>query len=485
MLMPMLLSQKLDYDGDVEEYVATVAKHRRLTHVSFGDFVDLYNGLVDRVKLQNCVRSPLAGSSEAGTSAAAAAAAAAAGRRRDVAGAAPLVRRGVLVSGAAHTAVNGVYSHCGESDGSAHVCVRDVLAAAQEGGGRRPVLVRPGGAARRARDLRQREVAGAHLLLPAEPRGNTPLDVQWERASEGLLPGPYVTPISMAHAAPPSVLAPLQACEVGDYVRSNWAGRGVLYPGEVRTTPADARTPLAPPPSTSADPSPPSPLPGARGHRDDDTVDVLYDDGDFESHVPRERLHGVSIELTDAFHAFSVGDVVKADLKGHGSWYTGRIIVIDTKFRVFTLKYENGHLEKHVPPRASTRSRARTSRADYVRGDRVRANWQGWCAPAARRRHPPPPRPLPPLTFPPSGTWCLGGSHLSTSRGHLQRPVRRRRAPRRTCPRTRCSRRRRRRPRRRASRCRSLARSSRRASRAPEGCPASPGDRRPLADCAG
>ena len=72
MLMSMLLSQELDFDGDVEEYVATVAKHRRLTHVSFGDFVDLYNGLVDRVKLQNCVRSPLAGSSEAGTSAAAA-----------------------------------------------------------------------------------------------------------------------------------------------------------------------------------------------------------------------------------------------------------------------------------------------------------------------------------------------------------------------------------------------------------------------------
>ena len=60
MLMSMLLSQELDYDGDVEEYVATVAKHPRLTHVSFGDFVDLYNGLVDRVKLQNCVRSPLA-----------------------------------------------------------------------------------------------------------------------------------------------------------------------------------------------------------------------------------------------------------------------------------------------------------------------------------------------------------------------------------------------------------------------------------------
>jgi len=153
-------------------------------------------------------------------------------------------------------------------------------------------------------------------------------------------------------------------------VRANWAGRGVLYPGEVLAI-----------------------------NHEDDTVDILYDDGDFESHVPRERVHAVSIELTDSFHAFGLGDVVKADLKGHGSWYTGRIISIDTKFRVssrvgrgvpsascwvlplvclcpvascslpspsqqcprcwsytpaamqvFTIKYENGHLEKHVPP---------------------------------------------------------------------------------------------------------------------------------------
>ena len=34
---------------------------------------------------------------------------------------------------------------------------------------------------------------------------------------------------------------------------------------------------------------------------------VRYDDGDFESHVPRERVHAVTIELTDAFHVYSVG----------------------------------------------------------------------------------------------------------------------------------------------------------------------------------
>ena len=117
---------------------------------------------------------------------------------------------------------------------------------------------------------------------------------------------------------------------------------------------------------------------------EDDTLDVLYDDGDFESHVPRERAHAVSIELTDAFHAFAVGDVVKADLKGHGSWYTGRIIAIDTKFRVFTIKYENGHLEKHVPPSRVQPMSTGHIKSDYVHGERVRANWQS------------------------CGTWCLG-----------------------------------------------------------------------------
>ena len=146
-----------------------------------------------------------------------------------------------------------------------------------------------------------------------------------------------------------------QTLEVGDYVRGNWAGRGVLYPGEILAI-----------------------------NREDDTVDILYDDGDFESHVPRERLQPVSIELTDAFHSFSVGDVVKVDLKGHGAWYTGRVIAIDTKFRVFTVKYQNGHLEKHVPPSRVQPMNSSHVKSDYLRGDRVLANWQS------------------------CGTWCLG-----------------------------------------------------------------------------
>ena len=170
----------------------------------------------------------------------------------------------------------------------------------------------------------------------------------WERAKDGLLPGPFLTPISLTHAPPTSVLAPITTVEVGDFVRANWAGRGVMYPGEVLAI-----------------------------NQEDDTLDILYDDGDFESHVPRERVHAVSIELTDAFHAFGVGDVVKADLKGHGSWYTGRIIAIDTKFRVFTIKYENGHLEKHVPP-----SRVQPMSTGHIKSDYVH---ESACAPTGSR----------------------------------------------------------------------------------------------------
>ena len=68
----------------------------------------------------------------------------------------------------------------------------------------------------------------------------------------------------------------------------------------------------------------------------------------------------------------------------HGSWHAGRIIAIDTKFRVITIKYDNGQLEKHVPPSRVQPMSSSHVRTAYARGERVRANWGG------------------------CGTWCLG-----------------------------------------------------------------------------
>jgi len=383
MLTSMLLSQSLNYDGDVDEFVMHIARHRHLTTVTYGDFVDIYNALVDRIKLRAVMSSTLAAPARlAGAARVAAGALRSAGPSVDVGlcndpyggdsvppsatlpPSRPIGRRNgsgsaYLVSGAALKGINGVYTQSGDSDGVPKYTYTGL-------GGVQYCLQRrsmPGGRYWFICEVGAHSIVAA-VASPAAPRsffclrsnaGTPPLEVPWERSRDGLLPGPFLTPISLTHAPPTSVLAPLASFEVGDFVRANWAGRGVLYPGEVLAI-----------------------------NHEDDTVDVLYDDGDFESHVPRERVHAVSIELTDSFHAFGVGDVVKADLKGHGSWYTGRIISIDTKFRVFTIKYENGHLEKHVPPSRVQPLSTGHIKCDYMHGERVRANWQS------------------------CGTWCLG-----------------------------------------------------------------------------
>lgn len=365
MLTSMLLSQEMNYDGDVDDYVLQLCRHRNLTKVDFNEFVDIYNGLVDRVKLQECMMAHSSSSASAASSSSAAGSSSdlregdSPGRRGASLARSPLGRRSAsgsayLVSGAALKAVNGVYSQSGESDGvpkyayGSYSLLRRTLP-----GGMRYWYITDSSSEGRA--VSPGSLASTCYYCLRNNQGTPPVQVAWERAKDGLLPGPFLTPISKTHAPPASVQAPLQNFEVGDYVRANWAGRGVLYAGEVLAT-----------------------------NRENDTVDILYDDGDFESHVPRERVHAVTIELTDAFHAYSVGDVVKADLKGHGSWYTGRIIAIDTKFRVFTIKYENNQLEKHVPPSRVLPLSDRHIKTDYMRGERVRANWQS------------------------CGTWCLG-----------------------------------------------------------------------------
>ena len=389
MLTSMLLSQSLNYDGDVEEFVLQMTRYRRLvraaaerscphpiqpvsprhgrarvpsahhrrllahrpqTKVTYSDFVDFYNALVDRIKLRQCMSSmgsgggtaasshltspgadamgaSCASSSESGRDVAAPTASASASiaqlKRRNFSGSA------YLVSGAALKAVNGVYTQSGESDGVPKYTYKGAggvqysLLRRSVSGGRFWYIAES--VAQPAPGPPAKEATGAAapkcFFCLRSNAGTPPLEMPWERAKDGVLPGPFLTPISLTHAPPTSVLAPLTTFEIGDFVRANWAGRGVMYPGEVLAS-----------------------------NHEDETLDILYDDGDFESHVPRQRVHPVSIELTDAFHAFGVGDVVKADLKGHGSWYTGRIIAIDTKFRVFVSELPHSPLAPAFPP---------------------------------------------------------------------------------------------------------------------------------------
>ncbi|KAL3901097.1 MAG: hypothetical protein SGPRY_012335, partial [Prymnesium sp.] len=358
MLTSMLLSQELNYEGDVDAFVLQISRHRSLSHVTFCDFVDIYNSLVDRIKLQQVMTSSSPSGCTGGSSSASASPDTASLPITNAR--VPTLRRNLngsayLVSGAALKAVNGVYLQSGESDGVPRYSYsRFTLLRRSLGAGTRCWYICES-TKHEGRPADYSTSAMRCYYCLRSTSGTPPLGVPWERAKDGLLPGPFLTPVSMTHSPPTSILATQQSFEVGDFVRANWAGRGVLYAGELLAI-----------------------------NREDDSVDILYDDGDFESHVPRERVHPVSIELTDAFHSFGVGDVVRADLKGHGSWYTGRIIAIDTKFRVFTIKYENGHLEKHVPPSRVQAMSTGHFKADYMRGERVRANWQS------------------------CGTWCLG-----------------------------------------------------------------------------
>ena len=133
MLTSMLLSQEVKYDGDVETFVQNMTRHRsppeRLVQITFNDFVDLYNSLIDRAKLQQYAATYPQGS------AVSAAVALSRGSSSFGAGTStqpespapppvpkPQVRRhgagaAYLVSGAALKVINGVYSQSGESDG--------------------------------------------------------------------------------------------------------------------------------------------------------------------------------------------------------------------------------------------------------------------------------------------------------------------------------------------------------------------------------
>ena len=114
-----------------------------------------------------------------------------------------------LVSGAALKAINGVYSQSGESDGvpkyaySRYSLLRRTLS-----GGTRCWYVTDSA---RSADATKPGATPKCYYCCRSAAGTPPLEVQWERGTDGLLPGPFLTPISMTHAPPTSVLAPLQA----------------------------------------------------------------------------------------------------------------------------------------------------------------------------------------------------------------------------------------------------------------------------------
>ena len=182
---------------------------------TFNDFVDLYNSLIDRAKSQgSAVPAAVALSRNA-----------CAGPSTEAEPAAPPpvstppVRRhgtgaAYLVSGAALKSINGVYSQSGESDGvPKYVYMQYLLLRRTQNSGMRCWFVT---------DTTKPSETSTCYYCCRSSAGTPPLEVQWERGTNGLLPGtngllpgPFLTPISMTHAAPTSVLALLQVPSSG------------------------------------------------------------------------------------------------------------------------------------------------------------------------------------------------------------------------------------------------------------------------------
>jgi hypothetical protein len=261
----------------------------------------------------------------------------------------------LVVAGAASTALNGAYTPSGSSDGvpkysKGGFTMLRCCAIGTAGATRFWCLVDGEALSATAEGGAVRSEGGIICFYFCRSDAATPpLEVQWEGGGRGQLPGPVVLSSTDACACPPAtVLAPAGAHKVGDYVRANWAGRGVFFAGEVLAVRSDGGS-----------------------------LDILYDDGDFEARVPVEMIRPVEIELSEVFHSFSIDDVVSANVGGHGSWSPGHIVAVDKTFRVFTIMYDNRCLEKHVPPsRVRPMSQWRI-KSNYVNGQRVRANWQG------------------------------------------------------------------------------------------------------------
>jgi len=103
----------LSYIACLSATLTVIAPPILQSNVTFCDFVDIYNSLVDRVKLQNCLLRPGAASAthSGGPSSSSSTLTMRSSSRRNVSGSA------YLVSGAALKIVNGVYTQNGESDG--------------------------------------------------------------------------------------------------------------------------------------------------------------------------------------------------------------------------------------------------------------------------------------------------------------------------------------------------------------------------------
>jgi ribosomal protein L35AE/L33A len=150
----------------------------------------------------------------------------------------------------------------------------------------------------------------------------------------------------------------LPSPKIGERVRGNWKGRNRLYPGVVTAI-----------------------------HEVTDTRDILYDDGDRESYVPKHRLW-IPIDDDDNNMDdqlwFIVDQRIVSNWKAKGRLYAGRITHVHENKHV-DIAYDDGDVEFNVPPcrcrdeaiAVGTDTQVPSTYALYV-GQQILGNWKSY-----------------------------------------------------------------------------------------------------------
>eukprot|EP00750_Incisomonas_marina_P011771 INCI16415.2.p1 GENE.INCI16415.2~~INCI16415.2.p1 ORF type:complete len:2447 (+),score=457.87 INCI16415.2:185-7525(+) len=108
--------------------------------------------------------------------------------------------------------------------------------------------------------------------------------------------------------------------QVGDTIEADFGSEGTYFPGKI-----------------------------AGVHKDNETCEILYDDGDTETAVPIARIRRRQTSgLNNAVEPFHVGDIVEADFNAEGTFFRGQITNTNEN-GTFCINYDDGDSEMDVP----------------------------------------------------------------------------------------------------------------------------------------
>ena len=117
---------------------------------------------------------------------------------------------------------------------------------------------------------------------------------------------------------PASVVVPVVAFTVDDKVEADFKGKGKWFPAKVMRL------------------------------RDDDTYDIMYDDGDKELRIPLSRVRAREVQQHVDPSTLKSGTLVEGRYKGKSKFYPAKVATVN-RDGTFQLQYADGDVEANVP----------------------------------------------------------------------------------------------------------------------------------------